>query len=176
MAWRTLYSYWLDHHVDGRPPSRADIDPPLEIPRLLANLMLIDIEPTGFRSRLSGSELTRRAGIDRTGEIIDPARAPSKRGHEFVAFLGKVVETRSPVLYRVGPSARNVDGATVLLMPLAGSDESVGMILGGIFYDPGLIRDPTLTWEPGALRELVIPDEMGCARSAYAAPRTRFPT
>ena len=26
MAWRKLYYYWLDHHVSGRLPSRADID------------------------------------------------------------------------------------------------------------------------------------------------------
>ena len=33
MAWRDLYFYWLDSHRDGQPPSRADLDPPLQIPQ-----------------------------------------------------------------------------------------------------------------------------------------------
>ena len=32
MAWRDLYFYWRDRHVDGHPPGRADIDPPIDGP------------------------------------------------------------------------------------------------------------------------------------------------
>ena len=168
MAWRKLYYYWLDHHVSGRPPSRADIDPPLEIPGLLPNLMLVGVEPAGFRTRLAGSELTCRAGIDRTGQIIDPARSSSGRGYEFVALLSKVVETRSPVLYRVGASDRNAIGAMVLLLPVVGANDTVEIVLGGIFYDPGITRDPTLKWQPGAFSELVLADELARATPANA--------
>jgi hypothetical protein len=30
MTWRDLYSYWQSLQSDGRPPRRADLDPPLQ--------------------------------------------------------------------------------------------------------------------------------------------------
>src|SRR5208283_4153984 len=99
MAWRDLYAYWRDHHVDGRPPTRAEIAPPLEIPRLLPNLMLIDIEDEGFRVRVAGSELTRRAGYDGTGTLLDPVRMPERGAQNFIRLLAKGAATGLPVLY-----------------------------------------------------------------------------
>ena len=55
--WRQLYRYWQSKHVEGRPPSRADIDPITEIPRLVANLMLIDSVGDDFIYRFVGTEV-----------------------------------------------------------------------------------------------------------------------
>ena len=41
-AWKQLYDYWLSKHVRGRPPTRQEIDPPVEVPRLIANMMLVE--------------------------------------------------------------------------------------------------------------------------------------
>jgi hypothetical protein len=32
--WRELYDYWLSRHMDGRPPSRDTLDPPIDLPHL----------------------------------------------------------------------------------------------------------------------------------------------
>jgi len=171
MAWRKLYFYWLDHHLDGRPPSRANIDPPTEIPGLLPNLMLIDVEAGGFRLRLSGSEITRRAGFDNTGNMIDPDRLANRSGHGLVRLLSRVAETGAPVLYKVGPSATSAFGATILLTPLVDqTGSSVDKILGGVFYDPGAARASTVRWDPGALSELVLADELERTEQTAAAP------
>ena len=65
LRWQDLYSYWQSKHVDGRPPSRRDIDPPTEIPPLAASLMLIEVIPDGYHYRLGGSTLRERLGADR---------------------------------------------------------------------------------------------------------------
>ena len=49
MAWRELYSYWRGRHIEGRPPRRADIDPPIDIPKLLPNLIIFDCVGGHFR-------------------------------------------------------------------------------------------------------------------------------
>jgi len=43
-AWKQLYEYWLSKHVGGRPPARHELDPPVDVPRLIPNIMLIDLE------------------------------------------------------------------------------------------------------------------------------------
>jgi hypothetical protein len=37
--WKELPVYWQANHVDGRPPSRQDIDPAVDLPHLVANLL-----------------------------------------------------------------------------------------------------------------------------------------
>jgi hypothetical protein len=64
--WRQLYQYWQSKWVDGRPPSRADIDPIVDIPQLTKNLVLIDAR-NDFIYRLVGSEIVERHGLDMTG-------------------------------------------------------------------------------------------------------------
>jgi hypothetical protein len=41
--WKELYRWWLSKRVDGRPPSRRDVDPLPDLPRLVANLMLLAV-------------------------------------------------------------------------------------------------------------------------------------
>src|SRR5471032_688932 len=69
-AWKQLYDYWLSKHVGGRPPGRHDLDPPVDVPRLIPNIMLIDIEGEVLRYRLVGSAIWNRYGFDLTGTTI----------------------------------------------------------------------------------------------------------
>jgi hypothetical protein len=154
MAWRDLYQYWRGRHVGGRPPSRADIDPPLDIPKLLPNVMLVDLVGGHFRMRLAGSELIRRRGSDNTGQIIDPRTMPDRGVPAFVTFLERVMETRAPVIYSVGRSDETAFGAIGILLPLADRTGAVEMILGGVFYEPDRISGLHDLWVPGALTEL----------------------
>jgi hypothetical protein len=158
MAWRELYSYWRGRQSEGRPPSRADLDPPLQIPRLLPNLMLIDATDGHFQMRLVGSEVARRAGPDPTGLTLDP-RVITERGiPAFVGFLEKAVETRQPVIYSVERGDQTAFGAIGLLLPLSGTTHEIPMILGGLFYETSRIRQPNADWTPGTLTELSLAD------------------
>ena len=123
-------------------------------------MMLIDIEAAGFRLRLVGSELTRRAGYDSTGKILDPDHMPERGSYAFIEFLTRVTGNRTPILYSENQSAKSSVGAIGILLPLVGRAGSTEMVLGGVFYHPGTGRDVTFEREPGVVTELVLADEL----------------
>jgi hypothetical protein len=132
--WRQLYQYWLSKCIDGRPPSRADIDPIVDIPQLTKNLVLIDVrnEPT---YRLVGSEVVERHGLDMTGRQPGTSGKDPNALAEWIRELDWVREKRKPRLLvsRLGSEAiaKNV----MLLLPLIGADGAIEMILIGSFYN-----------------------------------------
>jgi len=158
MAWRDLYFYWRDRHVDGRPPSRAQIDPPLDLPRLLPNLILYDRVDGDFRVRLAGSEIVRRGGRDATGRKLIQDMATYEGMITLIEFLTRIFETETPVIFSVARSDAGAFGAIGILLPVTGSDGKVAMVLGGVFYRAsrtGVLAEP---WKPGALTELSLAD------------------
>lgn len=160
MAWRELFAYWRDHHVDGRPPSRRQIDPPIEIPWLLPNLMMLIPVEGGFRVRVSGSELARRAGRDNTGLVITADPSQPRGIPTFFEFLTLLATTRQPVLYAVNPGEHAASGAVGLILPLIDRNDRVEMIFGGLFYEPSPTRDLGSSWSPGALTLLDLEQEL----------------
>lgn len=160
MPWRELYVYWLDHHVDGRPPAHDDIDPSREIPHLMPNIMLLSVEHAGFRVLSAGSEMVRRAGYDNTGKLLDPVQMPERGAQTFIGLLAKVAATRAPVLYRVSRSVQSAFGAIAILLPLVDRAGSARMIVGGVFYEPGGERDAGNDWDPGAITELPFVEQL----------------
>ena len=158
MAWRDLYFYWRDRHVDGRPPSRADIDPPLDIPRLLPNLILYDRVDNDFRVKLAGSEVVRRGGRDATGRKLTQDMASYDGMITLIEFLGRIFETATPVIYSVARSDAGAFGAIGILMPLCAADGAVEMVMGGVFYRLTRTGAPAEPWTPGALTELSLAD------------------
>lgn len=172
-TWHDLFAYWRDHHVDGHPPSRDDIDPPLEIPDLLPNLMLVDVVQAGFRMRLVGSELVRRTRVDATGSLVEPDRIPGPDIPRFSGLLGKVAVHCEPVLYHVEHSVRGAYSADGILLPLVNRAGAVAMVLGGFFFEHGRLPDIDPAWDPGPLRELSIAEELAriagnCAKKQTA--------
>jgi hypothetical protein len=143
--WRQLHRYWLSKHVDGRPPARADIDPVTEIPRLVANMMIIDAVDDDFVYRFVGTEVVEQTGEDMTGRSVGMSRKYASIRSTWVAALEFVRLNRQPrlLIYRFGPQ---VDAKqAVLLMPLHAAPGAVFKILGGAFSDgyfpPGLQVD-----------------------------------
>jgi len=67
---RAGHAYWESKRQDGAIPHRATIDP-LEIPKLLPFLMLIEIADGRFRYRLVGTQAAASAGYDFTGRYLD---------------------------------------------------------------------------------------------------------
>jgi hypothetical protein len=158
MSWRDLYIYWLSRHIDGRAPSRADIDPPLDLPRLLPNLLLLDWIDGAFRVRVIGSEITRRGGRDDTGQIVDLKLLSEHGIPSFAGLLRRVIETNGPVIYSIGRTDAAAFGAIGILLPLLYPTGAVQMVLGGIFYELDKRHPKNDSWLPGAIAELSLPE------------------
>jgi hypothetical protein len=141
--WRQLYRYWRAKHVAGRPPSRAEIDPITEIPRLVANLIIIDGVGDDFIYRFVGTDVVSQIGEDMTGRSAGLSRKYASIRALWVGALNEVRASRQPrlLIYRFGRQSSNARQA-VLLLPLHAEPGGVFKILGGAFQDgnfpPGL--------------------------------------
>ncbi|HUL05736.1 MAG TPA: PAS domain-containing protein [Candidatus Acidoferrum sp.] len=133
-----LYEYWDAKRRGRAMPSRADLDP-VEIPDLLANLILVDVSgsPPQFRIRLAGTDIVTRYGAELTGKRLDDIDLGSdlaqiKEQYEETAlkvvptYCRHFIETRKRKLLRYER----------LLMPLSGDGSTVNMLLGGIYPLP----------------------------------------
>jgi hypothetical protein len=91
-----FHRYWQGRCVDGKPPSRAAIDP-TEIPRLLPYLAITEIEaePMRIRYRLVGTQAVEATGWDFTNRYLDEC------GFSVEPILAecyrRLVATRAPV-------------------------------------------------------------------------------
>jgi hypothetical protein len=132
--WTLLHQYWLSKHVDGRLPSRADIDPIIDIPQLVKNLILIDARDN-FTYRLVGSEVIERHGINMTGKQSGTSGQIPKAVTKWQAAVDYVSRELKPRLLvsRIGNNdvARNV----MLILPLADREGRIEMLLVGSFYN-----------------------------------------
>ncbi|MEX0759126.1 MAG: PAS domain-containing protein [Tistlia sp.] len=136
-ALRELYLYWRDKWQGERMPTRADIEP-LEIPSLLPQVYLVDIErdPLDFRFRLVGTRIVAWFGRDMTGQRVADRLADRYR---------EVVETGRPVydsLSLPGKSDRH-GSYQRLVMPLAGEEGRIEMLFGGVQPTPAAVRGPS---------------------------------
>lgn len=125
-----VFDYWQSRIRDGRPPARADIDP-LEMPYVMGNLILVDVErdPWRFRYRLAGSRVTNRLGFDPTGKYLDEHPDPNHR-QTIQAVYTEVASTGLPKAYArdqyVDNRLRRYD---VLVVPLSGEAGQITMIM-----------------------------------------------
>jgi hypothetical protein len=127
-----IHAYWLAKRGQRRMPSRWDIDP-AEIPRLLRNLMLIDVshDPIRFRYRLIGTNVVDATGEDRTGKCFDAvdfiAANPIVREHYVTAVTtGEPVHAMEPFPVRGTRLTYEVER---MLLPLSSDGVAVDMIL-----------------------------------------------
>jgi len=126
-----LYSYWRSAVPSGRAlPGRHHIDP-VDIPRLLHNVWLLDAigEPVRFRFRLIGEAIRRIGGIAKRGDFVDQF-APDDA--DPVRDLRFVVRRRQPVWFRglaILPHAKPMAELERLFLPLAADGASVDMLL-----------------------------------------------
>ena len=133
--WKALHRYWLLKHQKGRPPSRKDLDPLVEIPSLVANLVLLDPVEGSYRYRLVGTEVVKRSGMEMTGKMIGlTITLPEMRDQWRIALDG-VAASQKPQLFLSrmpqGVTARYV----TLMLPLVAASGGTEMILVGIFFD-----------------------------------------
>lgn len=128
---KEAFAYWQGKLAGRSMPSRRDIDP-VEMPRLLPHLMLLDVlsSPLDFRHRLIGTELRAMFARDYTG--LRFSELPGKgRGSIVWGNCEKVVLSKAPLAGNppyVGPEPK-VLRCENLLLPLSEDGSEVGMIL-----------------------------------------------
>lgn len=137
---KASWDYWQSKRAGRSMPARADLDPPLEIPRLLPWIILTDVllrDPLDFRYRLIGTAIRDRIAGNYTGMRL--MELPHQRpGSRIWDTRSECVRTKAPVLDNqlpyVGPSDL-VRAVRHLHLPLSDDGRSVTMILTAVEFD-----------------------------------------
>lgn len=136
---RTLIEYWLSiRPAEAAVPGRVHFEP-LDVPALLPNLWLADVERAPalrFRYRLVGTHIARAFDGDPTGAYLDTL-TPGSRDDRVEASLGTVATTGQaswragrPRLWRLHDYVR----IERIYLPLAGDGRTVDMILAATLF------------------------------------------
>ena len=140
-----IHDYWLAKRGQRRMPSRQDIEP-TEIPRLLRNVMLIDVlhDPARFRYRLIGTNVVDATGENRTGKCFDSvdffaANPIVREQYDAVVATGEPVHSLEP-FYRL--DTRREYEVERLLLPLSSDGVTVDMILVYFHFKSGGFAAP----------------------------------
>jgi|SRR5579871_1829328 hypothetical protein len=128
------YTYWrAKAAAAGRDlPGRADIDP-TEIPRLLPDVMLVDVLPEGrYRYRLIGTENSAAHGVSATGRFLDEVLPGTDYKAHVIALYDEAVGTRralySECLFLSPQRGAPERHTKVLFMPLSDDGQRVNMV------------------------------------------------
>jgi hypothetical protein len=125
------YLYWCGKAAGRAMPSRGDIDP-TEIPKLLPDVMLVELDNGRYRYRLIGTENAAAHGINATGRFLDEVLpGPDYSAHVLGLYNESVRERRalySECLF-FPPARREPERHTkVLFMPLSSDGARVNMV------------------------------------------------
>jgi len=132
---QVLAEYWLSIHPGTGLPGRQHFDP-CDIPALLPNIFLVDIDAQAsrFTWRLMGTALVKIFGRDHTGLPFEGAYRDGTRANAYKA-IGKMVATKQPQ-WRRAPASFATDREYLTMertvFPLAADGETVNMALGMI--------------------------------------------
>ena len=131
------YRYWLRKAGERPMPRRADIDP-AEIPKLLPDVMLVDVMPVDvkpgrrYRYRLIGTENARAHGINATGRYLDEVLPGVEYKAHVIGLYDESVRERralySECLF-LSPGRQAPERHTkVLFLPLSEDGASVNIV------------------------------------------------
>jgi hypothetical protein len=127
---RQFLAYWRSKAAPGRPARRRDIDP-LEIPRLLPALVLLDVEADDFRFSLVGQEIVAHYGAIKDKRFRDLMSGDQLQQHLDEHRL--CVTSRSPVYSQQTERSANRESWQLyqrLIAPLSDADGAVTSIAG----------------------------------------------
>lgn len=130
---RSLFDYWQSKMRGRQMPDRADIDP-IEIPKLLPNIVLIDIlpdRPDCFRYRLVGTEIVRVFGREMTGRTTDDIPDPKLKKLAVESFLA-CRDAAVPMGQEWRRPWTGVQDYERILLPLTQGANEVAIIVLGI--------------------------------------------
>jgi hypothetical protein len=127
-----VYRYWRGKAAGRAMPSRGDIDP-IEIPKLLPDVMLVERHEDGrYRYRLIGTENTRAHGMNATGRFLDEVLPGPDYAAHVLGLYDECVRERRPLYSEClffPPGRQEPERHTkVLFMPLSPDGETVNMV------------------------------------------------
>ena len=146
---RAFGAYWQSKLTDARPPLRADIDP-VDIPKLLPNVLLVDVigHPAyDFHYRLIGTAIAAVDGVDYTGSLLSEM-VPTTEAfhhiwqHHLDAAAGTVALRRDSMRWVRDNSRDHID-YVILLLPLRHAGDGIETLIGYIHY---LVDDLHRPW------------------------------
>ncbi len=131
---RLFYDYWRAAAPAGLLPGRQHVDPLVELPRLIPNLVLYDVVPSAdeelrFRVRVAGETLVEIMGSNPAGRYIDEFVLPERRRHVNAAFT-EVARTRVAHYWenQMWTAGRQYIRMQRLALPLARDGRIVDMV------------------------------------------------
>jgi hypothetical protein len=134
---RQLFLYWQGKCRDGRIPRRADIDP-AEIPRLVPNILIVDVEynPFRVRYRLVGTKVVQATGFEITGRYLDEIVLADDEG-PFLESYQTACTTKAPILTRIKwhLDAETTGEYDACFLPLSEDGETVNKVLSMECYE-----------------------------------------
>ena len=136
-AIRQLYNYWRSKRRGDAIPRRADIDP-IEMPNLMPNLLIADIEYDPFRVkyRLVGTRVVQMTGYEFTGKYLDEIALPDDEGL-FLECYQVACESKMPVTDRIKwhLAPDTTEEYDICILPLSDDGISVNIALAIECYD-----------------------------------------
>ena len=125
------YDYWRQIAAGRAMPTRKDLDP-VDIPRLLPHVMLVEVERPGrFRYRLIGTAIAQEQGLNATGRYVGEAiQNPEYRAHGLMLYgqcvgAQRTVYSESLFLSSGGAVERHTKA---LFMPLSDDGRTVNRV------------------------------------------------
>lgn len=137
---REMLAYWRSKCVDGRLPRPADIDP-TEIPKLIASMVICDLEADPFRVRyrLAGTRQVHILGNELTGRYVDEMNW--QEGPFVHRIFARARDTAAPVFgyYHWGFREGTPGASEFGLFPLSEDGKTVTRVIGidEFFPQPG---------------------------------------
>ncbi|WP_119302558.1 PAS domain-containing protein [Dongia deserti] len=127
----SMLDYWRSKVAGGRLPRPADIDP-TEIPKLIASMVICDLEEQPFRVRyrLAGTRQVHILGNELTGRYVDELNW--EEGPFVHSIFARARDTKAPVFgfYHWG-FRENTPGASEFgLFPLSEDGQTVTRVIG----------------------------------------------
>jgi hypothetical protein len=132
--WEELYRYWLDRHANGKPPTRAAIDPMIDLHHMAAHLVLIDVLDERFEYRLVGSEVVRYFGVDHTGKRVGSSDVDPTQVVAWAKTVEQVAAQDKPFMLVSHYPGADRSKVIALLMPLTPEADGVGKVFAGAFF------------------------------------------
>jgi hypothetical protein len=124
-----LYRHWLGKASGRGMPAHRDIDP-LDIPKVLPHIALVDKRDGQFRFRLVGTNITEMIGRDLTGAPVDShagnAGAPLEGLAQRVFTMGRPIFVTGFFKTRL----EAIQNVSALFLPLSDDGAHVNMMVG----------------------------------------------
>jgi hypothetical protein len=121
---RWAHDYWSGKRGGDTLPSRTEIDP-VEMPRLLPYLMLIEVIDGRIRYRLAGTQVVANAGFDFTGRFLDELKFPNR--DFYLTCYGEIRDNGAPIFgldHWTYPDGRS-GVSEFAMLPLSGDGKTV---------------------------------------------------